>query len=63
MGGGWQDVSTSIDGEGVDLKGPIMYLRQEICNLLSLLRGVRAEEPEEAAVIKFVANDRLVNKY
>ncbi|KAL4104017.1 hypothetical protein QTP88_019330 [Uroleucon formosanum] len=43
---GWQDVSTSIAGEGVDLKAPIMDLRQEICNLLRLLRCASAEEPE-----------------
>jgi len=34
-------------GDGVDLKAPIMDLRQEICNLLILLRCERAEEPEK----------------
>jgi len=47
MWSGWQDVSTSIAGEGVDLRAPMMDLRQEICNLLSLLRCARAEEPEK----------------
>jgi len=33
--------------EKVDLKSPIMDLRQEVCNLLSLFRHESADEPEK----------------
>ena len=47
MWSGWQDVSTTMAGDEVDLKVPIMNLKQEVCSLLILLRCERAEEPEK----------------